>query len=67
MSVGDIIKVERLRKGWSQETLSKLSGVSKSAIATVEKNRSNISLQVACCLADCLDISLDYLAGRLKK
>src|SRR3974390_1591865 len=42
-TLGARVREERLRKGWSQETLSEKAGVSRPAIARVEGDRAHIS------------------------
>ena len=57
MDIGEIIKVARLKKGYTQEELGKLIGVQKSAVAKYEKGRIvNIKRSVLAKIAKELDI-----------
>ncbi|WP_141543091.1 MULTISPECIES: helix-turn-helix transcriptional regulator [Bacillus cereus group] len=46
------IVVCRAEKGWTQEELAKRIGVSRQTIATLEKNKNNPSLILACKIAN---------------
>jgi transcriptional regulator with XRE-family HTH domain len=46
----------RTQKGYSQEYLAKLSGVSKTHIREVENGQSNPTIQVLCQLAKALQV-----------
>lgn len=59
------LRAARERQGWSREELAAESGLSWSAIAQIESGRRRkVRLGSLEALADALDVSLDYLAGR---
>ena len=51
----------RTQKGYSQEHLAKLSGVSKTHIREVENGQSNPTIQVLCSLAKALQVPITDL------
>lgn len=55
------IKEVRRIKGFTQERLAELTGLSSNFIAKIESNNSTVSLQTLVSLANNLDISIDYL------
>lgn len=56
----------REHRRWSRETLSELCGVSKNMIGRYERGEHIPSIDIAAEIADVLEVSLDYLAGRQK-
>ena len=54
----------RRRKGWSQEVLAGLSGLSERTIRKYEHGTLMPSMQSLSALADALDTSMDYLSCR---
>jgi len=64
MPLGTRLKRERERKGWSQNELSRLSGVRQALISELEsgKKRDTTGL-VLKRLARTLGVTMDYLAG----
>ncbi len=63
--IGKTIKEKRLEKGWSQEQLGKIIGVSHASISFWE-NGVNIPNVLDCWkLAEALKISIDELIGRV--
>jgi len=59
---GRRLKAFRLRKGFSQETLANMAGVTRIAIVQVENGRRQyLNLPSALKVADALGISLDEL------
>ena len=57
------LRVERAKKGWSQEDLARESGVAVNTIARYESGRNMPSLNVAAKMARALGCSIDELAG----
>ena len=60
---------ERLRKiredkGYTQDDLSRLSGIKKSNISKYENGIHEPTVSILCRLADALDVSIDYLTAR---
>lgn len=60
----DYLKELREAKGWSQEGLSKRSGVSQSVIAKSERGKNLPGSDVLDKLAEALDCTIDYLVAR---
>lgn len=57
------LKVERAKRGWTQDDLARFSGVKKDLIANYEAQRSILPLEKACRLAIALGCKTDDLAG----
>ena len=51
----------RKKKGWSQTDLAKKIEASREAIGKYERNEALPSVETAKKIADCLDVTLDYL------
>ena len=58
------LKAARTAKGYTQEKLSKIIGVSRSAVAVWETGDSQPDNNTLATLADILDVTTDYLLGR---
>lgn len=61
---GERLRKMRKTRKLSQEQLSVLTKIDQSDISKMERGERGISLKQAAVLADALDVSLDYLAGR---
>ena len=61
MTVGEKIKVERLKKKWNQEQLAKLLNVSRSTVSSWEVGRNSPDLETIVLISDLFGISLDNL------
>src|SRR5204862_5431527 len=62
--IGESLKADRARLGWSREALAFHSGVSWSAIAQIESGRrKDVRLSSLSALAEALNVSVDYLIG----
>jgi transcriptional regulator with XRE-family HTH domain len=62
--IGAVLRLARVRVGWSREALAFHSGVSGAAIAQIESGRrQDIRLSTLAALATALEVSVDYLAG----
>lgn len=60
------VRLWRLQLGWSQVDLAGRAGVNRSAVTAVEDGRTRVpSDRVLEVLADGLDLSVDYLRGRV--
>ncbi|PTL40512.1 helix-turn-helix domain-containing protein [Alkalicoccus saliphilus] len=60
MSIGDMIRYERKKKGWTLSQLSRRTGVSKSYLSYLERNqKKNPSITIVKRLFTVLDIPLD--------
>ncbi len=62
--IGKIIKELRLDKGLSQTKLAEMIGVSQKAIDYWERGINEPKAGYIVKLADCFDVSCDYLLGR---
>ncbi len=56
---GELIKEKRIKKGFTQDELGKLVGVSKVTIHSYEKNKKTPSLKHLIMICKKLDIKLD--------
>ena len=64
MSLGDRLKRERVRHGWSQNELSRLSGVRQALISELESGKKQDTTGLVLKrLARTLGVTMDYLAG----
>jgi transcriptional regulator with XRE-family HTH domain len=64
MTIGDRLKRQRVRRGYSQTELAELSGVKQSLISRIENgSRDNPSADVLRGLAKALGCTTDYLIG----
>jgi transcriptional regulator with XRE-family HTH domain len=64
MSLGNRLKRERERKGWSQNELSRLSGVRQALISELESGKKRDTMgSVLKRLARTLGVTMDYLGG----
>lgn len=67
MTLGNRMRSARKEKGLSMGKLSDKTGIAVNSIAGYELDRHEPSLFNICLIADALDVSIDYLAGRLDK
>ena len=65
MSFGKRLVEVRKEKGLSQEDLATLIGTKGPAIGRYERGTANPTIEVAIRLADALEVSLDYLVGKV--
>ncbi|MGX7163658.1 helix-turn-helix domain-containing protein [Enterococcus massiliensis] len=61
MNIGDKIKEQRLKKGWTQEQLGQLLNVSRPTISSWEIGRNYPDLETIIAISDLFGISLDHL------
>ena len=61
---GERLKELRIEKKISQATLAQLIGVSSGIICLWETDQSEPTAINICKVADCFDVSADYLLGR---
>lgn len=64
MKIGNRIAELREQKGWTQEELSTLIGISRGALSHYEQSRRKPDFETLTKLADILQVSIDYLIGR---
>lgn len=60
--IGDIVREERKRLGWSQAVLAEKSGVSQQAIGEIERHRSQNPTKLVE-IANALNVSPNFLKG----
>jgi transcriptional regulator with XRE-family HTH domain len=60
-SVGDRIREIREHKGWTQDRLADMSGISKGFLSEIENNKRNPSSESVLRIANALEASIDYL------
>jgi transcriptional regulator with XRE-family HTH domain len=65
MTFGEQITTIRKRKGISQAELCKQAGTSGDIIGKYERNEVKPSIEVAGKIADVLQVSVDFLLGRI--
>ncbi len=65
MSFGEQISKLRKRKKLSQNDLGKKAGTSGDLIGRYERNEVKPSIEVVSKIADILDVSLDFLIGKV--
>ncbi|KOP66676.1 XRE family transcriptional regulator [Bacillus sp. FJAT-18019] len=64
MSYGSRIAKLREQKGWTQEELSELIGISRASLSHYEKNRREPNLETLTKLADVFQTTIDQIIGR---
>lgn len=64
VGLGELIKYLRIEKGLSQPDLAKYVGVSNAVISFWENNVNEPKASYIKKLADCFEVSADYLLGR---
>jgi transcriptional regulator with XRE-family HTH domain len=67
LTLGERIALLRKRKGLSQNELAKLTGLNVDTIDAYEYDSKKIYADNLIRIADVLDISLDYLTGRIEQ
>jgi len=63
MTSGTTLRLARQARGFSQEQLAGMAGVSRQAVSAVESGQSDPSLRVALALARALGMTVDELFG----
>ena len=63
-AAGDRLRLARQARGFSQQQLAGMAGVSRQAVSAVEAGHSDPSLRVAFALAQALGMSVEELFGR---
>ena len=65
MTLGQNISILRKQKKLSQNDLGKKAGTSGDIIGRYERDEVNPSIEVAAKIADILEVSLDFLIGKV--
>src|SRR5579871_1688871 len=63
MNGGPKLRLARQARGFSQQQLAGMAGVSRQAVSAVESGQSDPSLRVALALAQALGVTVDELFG----
>ena len=63
MTVGEMVRLQRKKKGWNQSDLAEASGVSQAAISLIEKNRRSPTTDTLAMLAKSLGCTQALLLG----
>lgn len=58
---GEVVKELRLKKGWTQSTLSEIVGIAVSNLSNIERNRSRLGEDRAILLAEALGVKPEFL------
>lgn len=66
MSFGKRLAAARKVKNISQSELAKLSGIHKNVLGRYEREEANPAIDTAVKLADVLEVSLDFLTGKIE-
>ena len=61
LAIGSRVREQREIMKMSRERLAEIIGISEYYIGQLERGQRQMSLTVACAVAECLHISLDYL------
>jgi transcriptional regulator with XRE-family HTH domain len=64
MKHGNRIAELRESRGWTQEQLSGMIGITRAALSHYEKNRRKPDYDTLTTLADLFNVTIDYLIGR---
>ena len=64
MIIGKRVKEARIKKGYTQEELGSVIGVSKVSICGYESGTRTPTMNMFLKLSDALDVSVDYLLGK---
>lgn len=67
MSLGKNLKTARLKKGYSLQDLADRSGVSRAMLSKIEREEKNPTVNVACQIAEALDMTVSQLLGQVEK
>ncbi len=65
MDFGSVVVALRKEQGISQTDLANQLGIHKNVLGRYERNEVNPSIEIARRIADILDVSLDYLSGKV--
>ncbi|MFB5267039.1 helix-turn-helix domain-containing protein [Paenibacillus enshidis] len=65
MDYGTRIAELREKRGWKQEELAQILGITRAALSHYEKNRRKPDFDTLTKLANLFGVSIDYLIGRI--
>ena len=61
LTPGEVVRELRMKKGWSQEKLSKIVGIAVSNLSNIERNYSRLGEERAIILAEGLGVSPHFI------
>ncbi|MFB5674315.1 helix-turn-helix domain-containing protein [Paenibacillus terreus] len=67
MDYGTRIAELREKRGWKQEELAQILGITRAALSHYEKNRRKPDFDTLTKLANLFGVSIDYLIGRIPR
>lgn len=65
MFIGCVIKSLREEKGYSQKELAKALNITSGCLSKYETGKNLIPIDIVVRVADVLDVSVDYITGRI--
>lgn len=66
MTIDERIRNVRENKNYSQKELEKMAMLSEKSVSKYERGENNVPVDNLSKIADALNVSMDYLAGRVK-
>ena len=60
-AIGLRIRAARKRKGYTQEKMAEMTGMSSQHLSNIENAKTKLSLPVIIAIANCLDVTVDSL------
>ncbi|WP_373458298.1 helix-turn-helix domain-containing protein [Brevundimonas sp. SORGH_AS_0993] len=64
-AIADLVREYRLARGFSQEHLASLCGLDRTYISSIERKRSNISVQALAKIGDALSLPPGQMLNRI--
>lgn len=61
LSPGEVVKELRLKKGWTQKTLSEITGMAVANISNIESGRSNLGEERSILLAAAFSVKPEFI------
>lgn len=61
LSPGEVVKELRLKKEWTQKTLSEITGMAVANISNIESGRSNLGEERAILLSEALGVKPEFI------
>jgi len=59
LAIGKMVKIARISKDLTQDQLSKMSGISKPIISSIESGECNFTIQTLIALSNALNLYID--------
>jgi transcriptional regulator with XRE-family HTH domain len=64
MTLGKRLTSLRVERGYTQEELAKMLGITRASLSHYENDRREADYETLKKMAECFDVSIDYLLGR---